>query len=36
MRRAENRIGSERITGAYAWNTMLKNGVPLRSEPTIP
>ena len=29
MRWAEDRIGSERIKGAYAWNTMLKNGVSL-------
>ncbi len=29
MRWAEDRIGSERIKGAYAWNTMLKNGVRL-------
>ena len=29
MRWAEDRIGSERIKGAYAWNTMQKNGVRL-------
>ncbi len=29
MRWAEDRIGRERIVGAYAWATMLKNGVPL-------
>jgi predicted amidohydrolase YtcJ len=29
MRWAEDRIGKERIKGAYAWATMLKNGVPL-------
>src|SRR5690242_1850151 len=29
MRWAEDRIGAERIKGAYAWNTMLKNGVRL-------
>ncbi len=29
MRWAEDRIGRERILGAYAWATMLKNGVPL-------
>jgi predicted amidohydrolase YtcJ len=29
MRWAEDRIGRERIQGAYAWNTMLKNGVRL-------
>jgi predicted amidohydrolase YtcJ len=29
MRWAENRIGKERIKGAYAWATMLKNGVRL-------
>ena len=29
MRWAEDRIGSERIKGAYAWNTILKNGVRL-------
>jgi predicted amidohydrolase YtcJ len=29
MRWAEDRIGKERIKGAYAWNTMLKNGVRL-------
>lgn len=29
MRWAEDRIGSERIKGAYAWNTMLKDGVRL-------
>jgi predicted amidohydrolase YtcJ len=29
MRWAEDRIGSERIKGAYAWNTMLKNRVRL-------
>jgi predicted amidohydrolase YtcJ len=29
MRWAEDRIGSERIKGAYAWATMLKNGVRL-------
>src|SRR6266568_9556385 len=29
MRWAEDRIGNERIKGAYAWNTMLKNGVLL-------
>jgi predicted amidohydrolase YtcJ len=29
MRWAEERIGRERIVGAYAWATMLKNGVPL-------
>jgi len=29
MRWAEDRIGSERIKGAYAWNTMLKNGARL-------
>ena len=29
MRWAEDRIGNERIKGAYAWNTMLKNGVRL-------
>ncbi len=26
---AEARLGPDRLTGAYAWNTMLKNGVPL-------
>ena len=29
MRWAEDRIGAERIKGAYAWNTMLKDGVRL-------
>jgi predicted amidohydrolase YtcJ len=29
MRWAEDRIGNERIKGAYAWATMLKNGVRL-------
>ena len=29
MRWAEDRIGSERIKGAYAWATMLKNSVHL-------
>jgi hypothetical protein len=29
MRWAEDRLGSERIKGAYAWSTMLKNGVRL-------
>jgi predicted amidohydrolase YtcJ len=29
MRWAEDRIGPERIKGAYAWSTMLKNGVRL-------
>jgi predicted amidohydrolase YtcJ len=29
MRWAEDRIGRERIVGAYAWATMLKNKVPL-------
>jgi predicted amidohydrolase YtcJ len=29
MRWAEDRIGRERILGAYAWATMLKNKVPL-------
>ncbi len=29
MRWAEDRIGRERILGAYAWSTMLKNGVRL-------
>ncbi|PYT84757.1 MAG: amidohydrolase [Acidobacteria bacterium] len=29
MRWAEDRIGPERIKGAYAWNTMLKTGVRL-------
>src|SRR5579864_6758050 len=29
MRWAEDRIGNERIKGAYAWDTMLKNGVRL-------
>jgi predicted amidohydrolase YtcJ len=29
MRWAEDRIGRERIMGAYAWETMLKNKVPL-------
>src|SRR5215469_15070980 len=29
MRWAEDRVGNERIKGAYAWNTMLKNGVRL-------
>ena len=29
MRWAEDRVGSERIKGAYAWNTMMKNGVRL-------
>jgi len=29
MRWAENRIGNERIKGAYAWNTMLQNNVRL-------
>jgi predicted amidohydrolase YtcJ len=29
MRWAEDRIGRERIMGAYAWATMLKNKVPL-------
>jgi predicted amidohydrolase YtcJ len=29
MRWAEDRIGTERIKGAYAWSTMLKNGVRL-------
>ena len=29
MRWAEDRIGPERIKGAYAWNTMLRNGVRL-------
>jgi predicted amidohydrolase YtcJ len=29
MRWAEDRIGRERILGAYAWATMLKNGVKL-------
>ncbi len=31
MRWAEDRIGRERILGAYAWSTMLKNGVRLAS-----
>jgi predicted amidohydrolase YtcJ len=29
MRWAEQRVGPDRIKGAYAWNTMLKNGVHL-------
>jgi hypothetical protein len=29
MRWAEDRIGRERIKGAYAWSTMIKNGIPL-------
>lgn len=29
MRWAEDRVGGERIKGAYAWNTMMKNGVRL-------
>ena len=29
MRWAEDRVGSERIKGAYSWNTMMKNGVRL-------
>ena len=29
MRWAEDRIGTERIKGAYAWNTMLRDGVRL-------
>lgn len=29
MRWAEARVGAERVKGAYAWNTMLKNGVHL-------
>jgi len=29
MRWAESRVGPERIKGAYAWATMLKNGAPL-------
>lgn len=29
MRWAEDRVGKERIKGAYAWNTMLKNSVHL-------
>src|SRR6266478_8661126 len=29
MRWAEDRIGPQRIKGAYAWSTMLKNGVQL-------
>jgi predicted amidohydrolase YtcJ len=29
MRWAEDRVGRERIVGAYAWATMLKNKVPL-------
>jgi hypothetical protein len=29
MRWAEDRIGKERIKGAYSWASMLKNGVPL-------
>ena len=29
MRWAEDRIGKERMKGAYAWATMLRNGVPL-------
>ena len=29
MRWAEDRLGPERVKGAYAWNTMLKNGVRL-------
>jgi len=29
MRWAEDRIGNERIKGAYAWNTMVQNGVRL-------
>jgi predicted amidohydrolase YtcJ len=29
MRWAEDRVGAERIKGAYAWATMLKNGVHL-------
>jgi predicted amidohydrolase YtcJ len=29
MRWAEDRVGAERIKGAYAWNTMMKNGVRL-------
>src|SRR5689334_1348530 len=29
MRWAEDRVGPERIKGAYAWNTMMKNGVRL-------
>ncbi|MES2096989.1 MAG: amidohydrolase [Pseudomonadota bacterium] len=29
MKMAEARLGSDRLTGAYAWATMLRNGVPL-------
>jgi predicted amidohydrolase YtcJ len=29
MKMAEARLGPDRLTGAYAWATMLKNGVPL-------
>lgn len=29
MRWAEERLGRERIKGAYAWSTMIKNGIPL-------
>jgi predicted amidohydrolase YtcJ len=29
MRWAEERLGRERLKGAYAWSTMIKNGIPL-------
>jgi len=29
MKMAEARLGPDRLTGAYAWATMLRNGVPL-------
>lgn len=33
---AEKRIGAERIKGAYAWRTMLDNGVPLAAGSDFP
>jgi hypothetical protein len=29
MRWAEERLGRDRLKGAYAWSTMIKNGIPL-------
>jgi predicted amidohydrolase YtcJ len=29
MRYAEERLGRDRLKGAYAWSTMIKNGIPL-------
>ena len=36
MRWAEDRIGPERIRGAYAWRTMLDNGIPLAAGSDFP